>query len=124
MGSNNSITKALKRELVRAMLQRTQTMNMSGFMSAVGAVEPKVYDDVKDTLNITYVNREEVALAMDVFQPKVPEGTELPVIVIVHGGGLFMGSHGQERPFSRLLAHKGYLVFSLEYRLAPQATIF
>jgi acetyl esterase/lipase/acyl-coenzyme A synthetase/AMP-(fatty) acid ligase len=60
---------------------------------------------------------------MDVFKPIVPEGTELPVIVIIHGGGLFMGDRGLERPYSRLLAHKGYLVFSLEYRLAPKATI-
>ena len=118
-----SIGKVIKRELVRAMLVRVQSMGTKGMMSAFGASESKVYDDVEDTLNVAYVNREEVALAMDIFKPKVPAGTELPVIVIIHGGGLFMGDRGQERPYSRLLAHKGYLVFSLEYRLAPQATI-
>jgi acetyl esterase/lipase len=53
----------------------------------------------------------------------VPEGTELPVILLIHGGGLFMGERGLDRPYSRLLAHKGYMVFSLEYRLAPKANI-
>ena len=121
--ATESVGKVIKRELVRAMLVRMQSMGTKGMMAAFGASEPVVYDDVEDTLNVAYVNREEVALAMDIFKPKVPKGTELPVIVIIHGGGLFMGDRGQERPYSRLLAHKGYLVFSLEYRLAPQATI-
>ena len=118
-----SIGNTFKREIFRAMMERTQSMNMMDMMSAFGASEPVKYDDVEETLNIAYVNREETALAMDVFKPIVPEGTELPVIVIIHGGGLFMGDRGLERPYSRLLAHKGYLVFSLEYRLAPKATI-
>ena len=119
-----SIMKAVKRELIRAMLVRMQSVNTSAAMSAFGASAPTKYDDVEDKLNIAYVNRSEVALALDIFKPKVPKGTELPVIVIIHGGGLFMGDRGLDRPYSRLLAHKGYLVFSLEYRLAPQATIW
>jgi len=123
MSKMDGIGEILKRELIRAMLQRNQTMDMSPLMKAVGATEPVKYDDVEETLNIAYVNREEVALAMDVFKPKTPQGTELPVIVVIHGGGLFMGKRDVNRPYSRLLAHKGCLVFSLEYRLAPQATI-
>ena len=119
-----SIMKAVKRELIRAMLVRMQSINTSAAMSAFGASAPTKYDDVEDKLNIAYVNRSEAALALDIFKPKVPKGTELPVIVIIHGGGLFMGDRGLDRPYSRLLAHKGYLVFSLEYRLAPQATIW
>ena len=119
----DSIGKIIEHEIVRAMLLRVQSMNTKQMMSAFGASKPVVYDDVEETLNVAYVNREEVALAMDIFKPKLPEGTELPVIVIIHGGGLFMGDRGLERPYSRLLAHKGYLVFSLEYRLLPQATI-
>ena len=119
-----SIMKAVKRELIRAMMVRMQSVNTSAAMSAFGASAPTKYDDVEDKLNIAYVNRSEAALALDIFKPKVPKGTELPVIVIIHGGGLFMGDRGLDRPYSRLLAHKGYLVFSLEYRLAPQATIW
>ena len=117
------ITGALRRELTRAMLERTQSMDLNKMMAMFGATEPVRYDDVEERLNIAYVNRQEVALAMDLFIPKTEAGRELPVIVDVHGGGLYMGDRGINRPFCRFLAHRGYLVFSLEYRLAPKATI-
>lgn len=123
MGAKETVTDILKREIMRAMLERTQGMDSSRMMSAFGASEGVDYDDVEEELNVAYVNRAEVALAMDIFKPKVPKGTELPVIIVIHGGGLFMGDRGMNRPYCRLLAHKGYLVFSLEYRLAPRATI-
>ena len=122
--SRKGFGSAFKREVMRAMLERMQSMDMGKMMSAFRASEPVVYDDIEETLNVAYVNREEHALAMDIFKPKMSEVAELPVIIIVHGGGLFMGQRDLERPYCRLLAHKGYLVFSLEYRLAPKATIF
>ena len=123
MKKRSGIGSVVKREFMRAMMERTQSLDLKQVMGAFGAVEPAVYDDVEEQLNIAYVNRDEVPLAMDMFKPKVPEGTELPVILLIHGGGLFMGDRGLNRPYSRLLAHKGYLVFSLEYRLAPKANI-
>ena len=123
MSNNEGIGKVIKREIVRAMLERSQSMNMMNMMKVFGASEPVMYEDVEETLNVAYVNRDEVALAMDIFKPKAEPGTDLPVILILHGGGLFMGDRGLERPYSRLLAHKGYLVFSLEYRLAPKAEL-
>ena len=122
MSQNEGILNVLSREVMRAMFERVQSMGNSRMMSAFGA-ETTEYDDVEETLNVAYVNRAEVALAMDIFKPKASKGKELPVIVVVHGGGLFMGDRGMNRSYCRLLAHKGYLVFSLEYRLAPKATI-
>ena len=123
MSGSEGIGRKIKRELVRAMLERTQSMDMSKMMSAFGASDPVVYEDVNETLNVAYVNRDEVALAMDIFSPCETKDRELPVIIAIHGGGLFMGDRGLERPYCRLLAHKGYLVFSLEYRLAPRANL-
>ena len=123
MAEKESIGKKLKREVVRAMLERTQGMDSSELMGLAGKDNSDQYDDIEETLNIPYVNRDEVALAMDMFKPKVPEGTELPVIIAIHGGGLTMGDRGFERPLSRRLAHLKYLVFSLEYRLAPRANV-
>lgn len=119
----DSLSSKIKRELMRAALERTQTMDTSKIMSFFIAKEPAVYEDVKETLNVAYVNRDEVALAMDIFKPKNVGNKELPVIIMIHGGGLYMGDRGQNRPYCRLLAHKGYLVFSIEYRLAPKANI-
>lgn len=119
----NKLPKTLKRELVRAMLERSQGMDMSGLMPEAEKLNKIKYDDVEETLNIPYVNREEVPLAMDLFRPKDTGKQELPVIVLIHGGGFTIGDRKISRPFGRLLAHKGYLVFSVEYRLAPRATI-
>ncbi|MBP3869038.1 MAG: alpha/beta hydrolase, partial [Solobacterium sp.] len=119
----NGIGDVITRELMRAMLERTQSFDLKKMMNAFGASEPVKYDDVTETLNVAYVNRDEVALAMDIFEPETEKGTELPVIVVIHGGGLFMGDRGLNRPYCRFLAHRGYLVFSLEYRLAPRANI-
>lgn len=84
-------------------------------------VSPKVKFEVEDMLNNPYMNRDEVPLAMDIFRPVVPENTELPVIVYIHGGGLVLGDRRMSRPYGRALASRGYLVFSIEYRLAPRA---
>ena len=123
MKNRDGIGRKVKRELVRAMLERIQSMDMSNMMNTFGAKEPVVYEDVQETLNVAYVNRDEVALAMDIFKPDAAKDREFPVIIAIHGGGLYMGDRGLERPYCRLLAHKGYLVFSLEYRLAPKANL-
>ena len=121
--TKDSLSSKLNRQLMRILLERTQSMDTSKMMSFFGAKEPVVYEDVKETLNVAYVNRHETALAMDIFEPENAGDKELPVIIVIHGGGLYMGDRGQNRPYCRLLAHKGYLIFSIEYRLAPRANI-
>jgi acetyl esterase/lipase/acyl-coenzyme A synthetase/AMP-(fatty) acid ligase len=118
----SGIGKLIKRELVRAALERSQGFDMVN-MTTPTDTEVIVYDDVEETLNIPYVNTEEVPLAMDIFKPKDTGDDELPVIVTIHGGGLTLGDRHISRPLGRLLAHKGYLVFSIEYRLAPRANV-
>ena len=41
------ITGALRRELTRAMLERTQSMDLNKMMAMFGAVEPVTYEDVE-----------------------------------------------------------------------------
>lgn len=116
------IRKKVKREVVRAVLERAQGVSLEklGAPSDKDAVR---YDNVEEILNIPYMNRDEVPLGMDIFKPIVEKGTELPVIVTIHGGGLTMGDRKISRPFGRVLANRGYLVFSIEYRLAPRANV-
>ena len=112
----------IRRELVRIALERGQGESMKYNMEASdSAEEPKMQYEVEEMLNNPYMNRSEVPLAMDIFKPKAPEGQELPVIVIIHGGGLVVGDRKSSRRFGRTLAGRGYLVFSVEYRLAPRA---
>ncbi len=81
-------------------------------------------DGIKEHRDIPYKNRADKELLMDVFEPDVPKGTELPVIVNIHGGGLIDGNKNLSVGFCRQLARRGYLVFSLEYRLIPDVRVY
>ena len=116
------VKQVVKREVVRAVLERIQSMDMEK-LGAPRAEDAVHFDNVEEILNIPYMNRDEVPLGMDIFKPVTEENAELPVIVTIHGGGLTMGDRKISRPFARVLAHKGYLVFSIEYRLAPRANV-
>ena len=81
-------------------------------------------DGILEQRDIPYKNRSGKELLMDIFQPIVPKGTELPVIVNIHGGGLIDGNKYFSEGFCRQLAKRGYLVFSLEYRLIPDVRVY
>ena len=83
--------------------------------------KPQFPYNVEEILNQTYLNRQEDPLAADIFKPVVEKDKEIPVIVTIHGGGLVEGDRKITRDFNRALAGHGYLVFSVEYRLAPRA---
>ena len=74
--------------------------------------------DVEEFADIPYDGAGGAPLAADVYRPAhtAPSGL-LPVAVMVHGGGLFAGSRKVNRVFCERLAQKGFLTFSLEYRL-------
>ncbi len=81
-------------------------------------------DNLKEHRDIPYQNRSGKELLMDIFEPDVTKGTELPVIVNIHGGGLIDGNKDLSVGFCRQLADRGYLVFSLEYRLIPDVRVY
>jgi acetyl esterase/lipase len=47
-------------------------------------------------------------------------GVPRPVLVNIHGGGWQQGSQFEDRMFSSALASRGYAVFSITYRRAPE----
>lgn len=49
-----------------------------------------------------------------------PSRTPAPVVLVIHGGSWRSGDHTQLPKWSRFLAGLGYLVASIDYRLAPQ----
>lgn len=122
MDNQNSCN--VRKEFIRILIERVQGHRVERQRvepPEPEKVSPKVKYEVEDMLNNPYMNRDEVPLAMDIFKPVVPENTELPVIVYIHGGGLVLGDRRMSRPYGRALASRGYLVFSIEYRLAPRA---
>ena len=54
--------------------------------------------------------------------PNIPVSKLKPTIIDIHGGGWHYGSPNDDEIFSCFLADKGYAVFSIPYRLAPDFT--
>jgi acetyl esterase/lipase len=55
---------------------------------------------------------------VDVYVPESPPPH--PVLVYFHGGGWISGRKENNSRVARYFAHRGYLVFNVEYRLAPR----
>ena len=72
-------------------------------------------------LDVRYGIADGIELKMDLYYPKKSSG-KLPVVIYVHGGGWTKGDKRSGAgfvPLSELLA-RGYMVVSIDYRLAPE----
>jgi acetyl esterase/lipase len=71
--------------------------------------------------NVVYGEADGVKLAMDIYLPRGTNGVAHPVLMYVHGGGWRMG----DKEMLDLMAgpmellRRGYVVASIDYRLAP-----
>lgn len=111
-----------KSEITRALLEKVQGESLKHSMDTQ-ETEVEKDDSVIEIPDNAYVNRNGVPLAMDIYKPNVAEDVELPVIVVVHGGGLVVGDRKISRGYAMELARRGYLVFTIEYRLVPRANV-
>lgn len=73
--------------------------------------------------DLFYAEDHEKAHTLDVLYPKQAEG-KLPVVVVVHGGGLLLGCKEFNRHFCARICERGYLVYNLEYRLVPDCLFY
>lgn len=74
--------------------------------------------------DIFYADDHDRAHRLDRYRPEGTNGQMLPVIINVHGGGLLLGNKEFNKYFCALLCKKGFLVYSIEYRLIPDCTFF
>ena len=74
-------------------------------------------EGLEQFLDIPYINDGQRAHLLDIYYPK---GTteKLPVIIDIHGGGWMYGYKEINKYFCLKLAQKGFLVASINYRLA------
>lgn len=56
---------------------------------------------------------------LDIYRPEANDG-KLPVIIYIHGGGFIAGDKLHTRHYGMTLAKEGYMVFNINYRLAPK----
>ena len=60
------------------------------------------------------------ALSLDAFYPADKSAEKRPAIVIIHGGGWRSGNRAQHHPLAQHLAARGYVCFTVSYRLSTQ----
>ncbi|GAB4499315.1 MAG: hypothetical protein OHK0019_36210 [Saprospiraceae bacterium] len=82
-----------------------------------------VFTTVKKTTiqyasNTNQIN-EPVPLSMDVYEPEGDNISARPVVVLAHGGSFVFGDKSAMGDYCRLLAKKGYVAASIQYRLYP-----
>jgi acetyl esterase/lipase len=69
----------------------------------------------------TFATVEGQTLKLDVYLPRAKAETlKLPAIVVVHGGSWSAGERGDYPQWNEWLAREGYVVFDIDYRIAPQ----
>ena len=93
------------------IMDRVMTAKASGRLLPAGLV---CIDDV------SYEGPDGTPLVADVYRPKDSSADPLPIVVFVHGGGLFVGTRKTNREYAELMAERGYVVFVLEYRVLEE----
>lgn len=90
-----------------------------------GNVEhPENSDQVEVKRDLPYTNYYGNEFAMNVYYPKKKTTATLPVIIMIHGGGLIVGDKEIDHGICEKFAQRGFLVLVPEYRLCAQTDIF
>lgn len=87
-------------------------------VTAVPAPPAGAAGGVKVTSDVTYRTVAGEKLGLDVYQP-AKKGRDRPAVVIIHGGGWRMGDKQLFADQGNQLAQRGFVAFSVNYRLAP-----
>jgi acetyl esterase len=92
------------------------TLVASTFALPAGAA-----DGVRVKTGVTYRTVDGQKLALDVYQP-AKKGKDRPAVVLIHGGGWRAGDKQVFAEQGNQLAERGFVAFSVNYRLAPDHT--
>ncbi len=66
---------------------------------------------------------EDIQLSMDVYEPEGDAAAKRPLVVVAHGGSFYLGDRTQMAQYCQLLAKKGYVAATIQYRLFPLFTL-
>lgn len=84
-------------------------------LTAAAACACASYDVIED---VSYDERHGEATTLDIYLPS-PRTPNTPLIMMIHGGGWSLGSKRHFDDHGPRLAHAGYAVASINYRLVP-----
>ena len=68
----------------------------------------------------TFARNDGVDLKLDVYRPSIPSENNGASVIVVHGGAWSHGVRNDFPQWNAWLARKGFTVFDVDYRLAPQ----
>ncbi|MGN0528699.1 MAG: alpha/beta hydrolase [Eubacterium sp.] len=118
---SDEATKKLQRNRIMKM------MEMIWYFCADGDAkkhEDQTPPDTQAIKDIPYIDDGNIYHRLDVFYPKsLTPDEKLPVIIDIHGGGWMYGSKDLNEYYCRALADRGFVVFSISYRLVPDVTV-
>lgn len=75
-------------------------------------------NDARITRGLTFASPNNRPLTLDVYRPQ--KVGRFPVVVQIHGGSWRNGDPGEYSDFAQWLTNAGYVVFSIDYRRAPE----
>ena len=75
-------------------------------------------DQVAITRGIVFADPTGTKLTLDIYRPVTAD--PLPIVIQIHGGAWRSGGPLDDGRFAETLAHDGYLVVAIDYRLAPE----
>lgn len=70
--------------------------------------------------NVPYTSTDQIEHLLDVYRPTAAGEGRLPVVLYVHGGGFRILSKDSHWIMGLAFARRGFLVFNVNYRLAPR----
>lgn len=88
-------------------------------------VKDSLPQNLKEFRNVIYTTLQNTPygkrdLHVDIFRPKTEK--ELPVLILVHGGGWRSGDKSMEVPMAQLIAKNGFVTVAVEYQLSLEAS--
>ena len=114
-------TKKLQRNRIIKMMEMIWYFCADGDAKKHESQTPPDTESVKD---IPYIDDGNIYHKLDVFYPKgLAPDEKLSVIIDIHGGGWMYGSKDLNEYYCRALADRGFVVFSISYRLVPDVTV-
>lgn len=90
-----------------------------GRLAAVAAFAPAAAAQatIEERTDVAYGGTPAEPLLLDVYAPHADGGERRPSIVMIHGGSFREGDKSSFAPEARKFAERGYVVFSVNYRL-------
>ncbi len=119
------------------LMTQSPTFDLDALMKSVAANPPETVQDMRELLDRIGAMLNTGLPEVGAFHEKVPVrevgGTTVttdvvvpkgpgphPILVYLHGGGWICGSPATHRKLTHRFAEAGYLVFNVDYRLAPE----